>query len=209
MENIFWESQREWRITGKPKWRYGRGCQVQSLKQIKWISWRGSSHSAGKKNRDGMAKQGDLDGDRKAAETVNREFSRHLLCSIYLGWELGDQIQRIFEHCLSLHSSELWPLLWPLFCHEFSIYHKKMDSFSFFCQTLSEWWAGWRLEPLKINCPKRLTSFLYTVITFLFYSPPGITGLLRWVFSTKSMDSLSFPVARPLMEHPAGHLGKT
>lgn len=38
-----------------------------------------------------MAKQGDLDGDIKLAETVNREFSRHLFCSIYLGWELGDQ----------------------------------------------------------------------------------------------------------------------
>lgn len=105
MENIFWESQREGRIKEKPKRRYGRGCQVQSLKQIKWISWRGSSHSAGKRNRDGMAKQGDLDGDIKLAETVNREFSI-FIPFIWDGIWVAKPIRGIFQHCLSLHSPE-------------------------------------------------------------------------------------------------------
>lgn len=192
MENIFWESQRGGRIKGKPKRRYGRGCQVQSLKQIKWISWRGSSHSAGKRNGDGMAKQGDLDADLKLAETVNREFSRLLICSLYMGWDLGDQISPRDISALFV-SAQPRTHFGLYFVMKFSIYHKDVDSFSFSCQILSEWWAGWRLEPLKINCPKPLTSSSYTVIRHLFYSPPGIPGLLRWPIFHQNHALLEFP----------------
>lgn len=68
-----------------------------------------------------------------------------------------------------------------------------MGFFSFFCQILSEWWAGWSLELLKINCPKPLTSSLYTVITLLFYSPSGIIGFLRWDIFHQNHGFLEFP----------------
>lgn len=106
MENIFWESQREGRIKEKPKRRYGRGCQVQSLKQIKWISWRGSSHSAGKRNRDGMAKQGDLDGDTKLADSEQGVQQAPVFPFTWDGIWVAKPIRGVFEHCLSLHSPE-------------------------------------------------------------------------------------------------------
>lgn len=131
MENIFWASRREERIKGKPQWRCGRGCQVQSLKQIKWISSEAANHSAEKRNGGQNGQVGRSGWWYKANGGSIREFSSHMFCS-------------------HLHGCEILvtKLAWGLSVHYLSLPSKEQNLSSFLSESLQSVTTEWIFFPL-------------------------------------------------------------